>query len=106
MNKQQLILIILGLASVAGLYFFGSTVAPHKKSPATAAADTFAAPAFNVEMIEQQAISRLSRERQQWITGLEQNVKRGDVKDQSVHVYHKLASFWKDTVPNPFLHFT
>lgn len=105
MNKQQLILIVLGLALVAGLYFLGPTVAPHKKPP-TAVADSSAAPMFNPEMVEQSAVARLSRQRQQYLTGLIQSVKRGDVKDQSIHVYHQVASFWKDSVPNPFLHFT
>jgi tetratricopeptide (TPR) repeat protein len=105
MNKQQLILIILGLATVAGLYFLGPTVAPGKKSP-TAIADSVSQPSFDPEKIEQQVLASLSTDRQKFITGLKQSVKRGDVKDQSVHVYHQLARFWKDSVPNPFLHFT
>jgi tetratricopeptide (TPR) repeat protein len=28
---------------------------------------------------------------------LEHSISRGDVKDQQVHVYHQLASFWADT---------
>jgi hypothetical protein len=105
MNKQQLILIILGLATVAGLYFLGPTVEPGKKT-ATAIADSSLQPAFDPGRVEQQVVASLSADRQKFISGLKESVKRGDVKDQSVHVYHQLARFWKDSVPNPFLHFT
>jgi tetratricopeptide (TPR) repeat protein len=105
MKKQRLILILLSLVFIAGLYFFGPTVAPAKKSP-VASADSTAQPVFNEAELEQQAIAKLNKERQQYLTGLIQSVKRGDVKDQSIHVFHQLASFWKDTVPNPLIHFT
>jgi tetratricopeptide (TPR) repeat protein len=105
MKKQQLILIILGLATVAGLYFLGPTVAPGKKIPA-AGADSSSQSSFDPEKIEQEVMASLSSDRQKFITGLKESVKRGDVKDQSVHIYHQLSRFWKDSVPNPFLHYT
>lgn len=104
MNKQQLVLVIGGLATIAGLYFLGPRVAPSKK-PATAAADSTLHEHFDFATYEHQSVAALSKERQQFIAGLEESVKRGDVKDQSIHVYHQLARFWKDSVPNPLLHF-
>lgn len=103
MKKQQLILIIAGLATIAGLYFLGPTVQPGKKAPTAGAEQT--QPRFNEELVEQQAIAKLSQQRQQYLSGLLESVKRGDVKDQSIHVYHQVASFWKDSVPTPLLHF-
>ena len=106
MNKQQLILIIGSLATVAGLYFFGPTVAP-TKNPVTAIADSSNSHnlGFNLDSYEQTEIAALSQERQRYIAGLKESVKRGDVKDQAIHVDHQLARFWKDSVPNPLLHF-
>src|SRR5215218_10281868 len=105
MNKQQLILIIGGLATVAGLYFFGPTVAPTKKA-VTALADSSSSHnnAFNINTYEQTEIAGLSHERQRYIEELKESVKRGDVKEQALHVDHQLARFWKDSVPNPLLH--
>ena len=102
MNKQQLILILLGLATLAGLYLFGPTVDPARKAPNTSPAT---GASYEVT-IEQQVMAGLNPGRQKFISGLKESVKRGDVKDQSVHIYHQLARFWKDSVPNPFLHFT
>jgi tetratricopeptide (TPR) repeat protein len=104
MNKQQLLLIIAGLATIAGLYFFGPTIAPTKK-PATPVADSAHMHAFDIAEYEQEAIAKLSQERQRYLTGLKESVKRGDVKEQAIHVNHQLARFWKDSVPNPILHF-
>jgi tetratricopeptide (TPR) repeat protein len=104
MNKQQLILIIGGLAAIAGLYFFGNTVAPSKKT-VTAAADSSGHSAFDIDEFETKSIAALSKERQRFIYELKENVKRGDVKEQTIHVDHQLARFWKDSVPNPVLHF-
>ena len=59
----------------------------------------------DIEQYEQAAVSQLTQERQRYVTGLEESVKRGDVKEQAIHVNHQLARFWKDTVPNPLLHF-
>ncbi len=105
MNKQQLILILAALATIAGLYFFGPTVATDKKPAAIAGADSSHGHGFDIDEYEQAALGRLSQERQRYIAGLEESVKRGDVKEQAIHVNHQLARFWKDTVPNPLLHF-
>ena len=104
MKKQQLILIIASLAAIAGLYFFGSTVAPTKKG-ANPLSDSARSETFDIDTYEQQATSKLSSQRQRYITGLKESVKRGDVKDQEIHVDHQLARFWKDSVPDPLLHF-
>jgi tetratricopeptide (TPR) repeat protein len=105
MNKQQLILIIGGLATIAGLYFFGPVVAPSKKPAVAAEADSAHNHGFDIDEYENKSIAALSKQRQQFIYGLKESVKRGDVKDQSIHINHQLARFWKDSVPNPLLHF-
>lgn len=104
MNKQQLILIIGGLAALAGLYFFGDTVAP-KKPVAAATEDSSHQHGFEIADFEEKAMESLDKDRQRYIMELKESVKRGDVKDQAIHVNHQLARFWKDSVPNPVLHF-
>jgi len=104
MKKQQIILITISLAAVAGLYFFGPTVSPTKKL-ATPVSDSVGNEGFDITAYEQQLTSKLTLQRQRYITELKQSVKRGDVKDQEIHVDHQLARFWKDSVPNPILHF-
>jgi tetratricopeptide (TPR) repeat protein len=38
------------------------------------------------------------------LNALENSVKRGDVKDQQIKVYHELAHFWRDSVHVDMLH--
>jgi tetratricopeptide (TPR) repeat protein len=103
MNTSQKALIIIALASLAGLYFFGTTVGP---KPAAAAPETSAAgKTLDFAKLKEGVFAQLSTDRQQYITGLENNVKRGDVKAQQIKAYHSLSAFWKDTVANPLLHY-
>jgi tetratricopeptide (TPR) repeat protein len=114
MNRQQVILVALAVAATAGLYFFGSVVGPQKKAEPTANHsdadghddhDGHDHATFSIEEYNKEAIAKLSPERQKYISELEANVKRGDVKEQALHANHKLASFWRDTLPDPLLHF-
>jgi tetratricopeptide (TPR) repeat protein len=111
MNRQQLILVVAGVAAIAGLYFFGSVVGPVKKSePVANHSDSGSHEGhdhatFSMEEYNKEAVGKLSPQQQQYIAGLEASVKRGDVKDQSLHANHRLAAFWRDSVPEPLLHF-
>jgi len=107
MNKSQIILIVTALAATAGLYFF---VPNTKPKAATAAAATDGQhqhndSVFSISDHEMHAQEALTAERQQYLNGLRASVKRGDVNNQSVHLNHQLASFWKDSVPDPLLYF-
>ncbi|MCU0395616.1 MAG: tetratricopeptide repeat protein [Chitinophagaceae bacterium] len=104
MNKSQKILIVIALAVTAGLYFFGETVGP-KKGNGAAKPAAAAEAQLDLDKLRQGAFANLSPGRQQYITSLEGSVKRGDVLEQQKKAYDQLAAFWKDSVPNPVLHF-
>jgi tetratricopeptide (TPR) repeat protein len=103
MNTSQKALIIIALAALAGLYFLGNTVGP--KPASTAAKPDSAAHTLDFDKLKEGVFAQLSTDRQQYITGLENSVKRGDVKVQQIKAYESLAAFWKDSVPNPLLHY-
>ncbi|HSC53880.1 MAG TPA: tetratricopeptide repeat protein [Phnomibacter sp.] len=106
MNTTQKTLIIIALAAVAGLYFLGDTVG---KKPAAAATeanhDDHDDHGLDFEKMKQTVFSQLSTDRQQYISGLENSVKRGDVKAQQIEAFQRLSAFWKDSVQNPVLHY-
>jgi tetratricopeptide (TPR) repeat protein len=103
MNTSQKALIIIALAALAGLYFLGPTVGP--KTAATAPQQDTAAHTLDFAKLKEGVFAQLSTDRQQYITGLENSVKRGDVKVQQIKAYESLSAFWKDSVPNPLLHY-
>ncbi len=106
MYKQQVLLITSALILLFGLYLLGPTVGPKKEqthaSPEAANAESAS---FQIEDFKKAMLAQLSDERQQYLAELEAKVKRGDVKDQQHTLNHQLAGFWKDSVPNPVLHY-
>ncbi|WP_317164068.1 tetratricopeptide repeat protein [Sediminibacterium roseum] len=55
-----------------------------------------------------QAKTRISPEQNERLLKLENSVKRGDVKEQQLHLYHQLARFWYDSVRlfEPYAYYT
>ncbi len=102
MNRQQVILIFSAVALTAGLYRFGPTVGT-KKPPLQAAVDNgpHNAGDFVIETFLTETQKGLSPVRQQYLLELENKVKRGDVNNQQLHVFHQQAAFWKDSAANP-----
>ncbi|HEX5151489.1 MAG TPA: tetratricopeptide repeat protein [Parafilimonas sp.] len=97
MRKQQWILVLSGITLLLLLYFFGNTVAPNKPAPAAPAASN--APAIlTTEDVLTKYKSGLDTQQLQKITQLENSVVRGDVRNQQIHVFHQLASYWGDTL--------
>ena len=106
MYKQQIFTITGGLILLVGLYLLGPTVNPNKSKVATGEATTGNdSTIFQIEDFKKAMVAELSSERQKYLAALEANVKRGDVKDQQHTLNHLLAGFWKDSVPNPILHY-
>ncbi len=106
MFKQQILLITGALILLCALYLLGPTINPNKSEVAKSEAGTGADSAsFHIEDFEKAMVAQLSNERQQYIAELEAKVKRGDVKVQQHTLNHLLAGFWKDSVPNPILHY-
>lgn len=109
MNKQQVILILSGIALLGGLYFVCSNVAPKKETAAPAGPMQQSGPvALDIEAYLKHATEHLPASGQQYLTSLQQNVKRGDVKEQQIMADKAQAKYWKDSVndPIPYFHFT
>ncbi len=109
MKKQQWITVLSGLVILMGLYFFGRTKPNITKADIdkTAGAGHTEEETLETSKILATAKSRLSPERQAWVTALENSITRGDVKDQKEKLYGQLASFWKDSahIFEPFLYY-
>ena len=103
MKKPQWITVAVAVLLTAGIFVFGRTV-PRKKT--IAAAEHRPGDGHNHEADMQpmstdsillMAKKRLNSQQVVRINALENSVKRGDVQDQQVHVYHQLARFWSDS---------
>jgi tetratricopeptide (TPR) repeat protein len=97
MNKQ-FALAATGLILVAGLFFFGRTVA--KKSPQIADEHKHeaAAQTFNIKQYITEAKQKLTAEQIVTLGKIENSVTRGDVLNQQIVANNLLASFWKDSI--------
>ncbi|MEO8819225.1 MAG: tetratricopeptide repeat protein [Ginsengibacter sp.] len=93
MNKR-IILAGAGVVLVFMLFFFGKTVTPKKEMPAMPQA---AAPTFNIEDSLNFYKQNLPTNQQLFVTKIENDITRGDLKNQSVNQYTNLANFWKDS---------
>ncbi len=112
MKKQQYILIGSGVVLFCLIYFFGNTIPPVKKPTASNAAQA-PAQGQSSEKVDFQSIlasskKELTEAQLSYINKLETGIVRGDVKDQQIKVYQKLAAFWRDTAHSllPYLYYT
>lgn len=103
MQKPQLITIGIALLLTAGLYFFVRTT-PKKQAVVETGQhgpgdghDHGPEGGLTIDSILLAAKKQLSPEQEVRISTLENSVSRGDVKEQLLHVYHQLASFWADS---------
>jgi tetratricopeptide (TPR) repeat protein len=98
-KKQQIILIGSGALLFCLIYFFGKTVPPKNKQAnnITKGEVKPVAEAINISTILAASKQQLTLEQQAYINQLETAVVRGDVKEQQIKVYKKIASFWKDS---------
>lgn len=96
-----------GLVLLLSLYFWGRTKPDASKTPVTQAASDHKEEQLNSGSILETAKSRLSPERQAWLTAKENAVVRGDVTGQKIKLYDELATFWKDSahVFEPFMYY-
>lgn len=97
MNRPQWITAIIASLIVFVLYaatqnqFFGSP--ENKKSVIEQKPEAI----LSADSILFHAKENLSAEQITRLNFLEHSISRGDVKDQQIHIYHQLASFWADT---------
>jgi len=95
-KKQQFILFGSGILLVLVLFVFGKTIPPKKQDHGSPAPATTGAQ-FDVKASLTEAKAKLTPDQQSYVNSLESAVVRGDVKNQKVHIFHRLASFWKDS---------
>jgi hypothetical protein len=99
MKRPQWISIGVALLLVIGLYaatqkqLFGEP----KPKVLSAAGDPAAPSVIPIDSILFHAKENLSGSQVARLTELENSITRGDVRDQRLHVFHQLASFWRDT---------
>lgn len=95
MKKQQILLAGAGIALVILLFLFGKTTPPGKKAQPAAPQSLNH---FDFDQFVNFSKQSLTTAQSQYITGLENSVIRGAVKDQQIKVYHQLAHYWKDSL--------
>lgn len=99
MKKNQYITILIALVVTLGLFLWGKTVNPNKQKQAAATANKDEHEhAINFNDILKKAKERLSVSQSTYVTGLENSISRGNVKEQQIFAYKQLANFWKDSV--------
>lgn len=108
MKKQQWILVLGALILVIALYIGGVTNPPKSSNSPAPAAQSAGIQPITSEILINRAKQRLKPEQITRLSSLENSVKRGDVKDQQLHVFHQLAKFWSDSarVFEPFAYYT
>jgi tetratricopeptide (TPR) repeat protein len=99
-RKRQIILLTAGLVLILLIFFFGNTIPPKSKMPVMPVAMASQEAALSTQDVIAAAKSKLPPEVQERITGLENNVVRGDVVKLKINQYRQLSSFWIDTVGN------
>ncbi len=92
---KRIILAGAGLILLFTLLLFGKT---ETKKIETQPAATTAIPEFNIQSAIKEEKQKLSPSRLLYVTNIENNLSRGDVKKQSENQYTNLANFWKDSV--------
>ncbi|MEO6682934.1 MAG: tetratricopeptide repeat protein [Ginsengibacter sp.] len=92
--KKRIILISMGVIALLALLVFGKT---YTDKPLVVNHETESIPEFNVQAAISQEKQKLTPTQLVYLTNLENNVTRGDVKKQSENQYSQLADFWKDS---------
>ncbi len=92
---KRIILAGAGVLLLFTLLIFGKTETK-KVEPATVAATTV--PEFNIQNTLKEEKQKLPPAQLIYVSNLENNISRGDVKNQSQNQYTNLANFWKDSV--------
>jgi tetratricopeptide (TPR) repeat protein len=95
--NKRIILAGIGIVLVFTLFFFGKTATTKKEMPAAMQAEA-EVPAFNIKDTLLAEKQKLSPVQLIYVTNIENNISRGDVKNQSENQYTNLANFWKDSI--------
>ncbi len=108
MKKQQIILVSGALVVFFLLFFFGQTIPPSKPVEPGTATQSPVNQTITFDELLVKAKQKISPTQSERLLLLENSVKRGDVKDQQIHLYHELARFWADSAKifEPYAYYT
>ena len=105
MKKPQLILVLVSLLLLSTLYF----LAPRfKKTTDTASPNGMQAQAVTNSSILENAKLSLSAEHKITLLSLDNELVKSKTKQDSLHVFHEMATFWGNTVgkAEPYFYYT
>ena len=90
------------------LYVFGKTTPPAKPVDTTQSSQSTERQSITFDQLLVKAKQKINPTQAQRLLSLENSVKRGDVKDQQLHLYHQLARFWADSahIFEPYAYYT
>ncbi|GAO41839.1 tetratricopeptide repeat protein [Flavihumibacter petaseus] len=108
MKKEQLIVISAGILALFLLYFLGNTIPPKKAATVAGDRQQDSVQTFDIQAAITAATAKLPAGQQTLVSGLNQAVVRGDVKEQQIRTYQQLARFWSDSARAfvPFAYYT
>ena len=90
------------------LYAFGKTIPSAKPTQENKTTQQTDRQSITFDQLLLKAKQRISPAQVQRLLSLENSVKRGDVKDQQIHLFHQLARFWADSahIFEPYAYYT
>lgn len=103
MNKQQIVILVIGLAVLLGLYFLGPTVRPDKRNDSPTAASEPSG--FSIDSFKTLIYNQLPPNRKAFAENLDKLAKENDGKEAAHDYLHQLSGFWRDSVQVPPLYY-
>ncbi len=102
--KKQLFIAGIGIILLLSLFFFGKTV---PKKEAVANTPKKDVKELNINTLIKEYKSKLSPSQVTYLSSLENNITRGDVKTQQIKQYFDIANFWKDSAKafDPYIYY-
>jgi tetratricopeptide (TPR) repeat protein len=102
--KQLFAISGFGLLLLVSLLLFAKLEPPKKNAPQV----TSDATSFSINSYLDQAKQKLPASKLIYLSKLENNITRGDVKQQSVKSFRQIADFWKDSAKTfiPYAYYT
>ena len=102
--KQIFAISGFGLLLLVSLFLFAKIEPPKKATPQIIPATT----SFNITGYIEQVKQKLPADKLIYLSKLENNITRGDVKQQSVKSFTQIADFWKDSAKAfiPYAYYT
>lgn len=95
MKRNQYILIFSSIVLVLILFFFGKTTKPAKQNLLTETTKTATTDVLTA--IISQSKQKLTIQQSNSFSQLEKKLAATTINDDKIHIYHQLATFWKDS---------